>query len=538
MSTTNFVNGLTVIQDSWLNDVDAHVYDQVDSHTSNHISYTTVGTGAVTSTVQTKLREFVSVKDFGAVGDGVADDTIAIQNAVNSAMATNGVVHFNGPAVYKITAPITVKVTRDLIEETPGAAQYSDNCAARLIGYGSPIIKASGSLSHMVELIYDTSDSDIAPFYSKIEGLGFDGSNTAVIGIKSNYCLGVIYENNRLWNLQTGISYIGYGVFRALFNNFKCSTGIKLSGGGGDSLIFGNDFYAAANSTSGLVFEYYGGNSRVISNVFTNQDGYTTTFAIKLDGTTAPTTEEVRNVSITDNEFCGYTTGIYAVGKGGGTYNVYDCTVFGNHTLPFGSSNPGRLIEAIDCSGFNIANNKANSISYITATEISGIALTRTLDFKVTGNHLENYNNTAMRLTDCVRTTVSDNSFYDAGKSGAGFEVVRVSGASSSRNYFVNNRFYQSSDSYAENGIVEVSSANSTFALENVFLGLNRPFTILGSTSVMKNEEYGTAAPTTGYWNQGDVVWNKSPSAGGTPGWVCVVSGAPGTWKAMANVAA
>ena len=43
--------------------------------TADTISYTPAGTGAVDSLVQTKLRERVSVKDFGAVGDGVTDDT-------------------------------------------------------------------------------------------------------------------------------------------------------------------------------------------------------------------------------------------------------------------------------------------------------------------------------------------------------------------------------------------------------------------------------------------------------------------------------
>lgn len=48
----------------------------------------------------------------------------------------------------------------------------------------------------------------------------------------------------------------------------------------------------------------------------------------------------------------------------------------------------------------------------------------------------------------------------------------------------------------------------------------------------------GTTPPTTGKWRRGDIMWNNNPSASNPSGWMCVTSGTPGTWKAMANLAA
>lgn len=58
------------------------------------------GSGAVVTTVQAKLRETVSVRDFGAVGDGVTDDAAAIQAALNtgkSVFIPDGVFFFGSP---------------------------------------------------------------------------------------------------------------------------------------------------------------------------------------------------------------------------------------------------------------------------------------------------------------------------------------------------------------------------------------------------------------------------------------------------------
>jgi Pectate lyase superfamily protein len=65
------------------------------------------GSGAVNRKITEKLSEYVSVKDFGAVGDGVADDSAAIQAALTASTH----VRF-GPGSYKINSSVTIPSNR------------------------------------------------------------------------------------------------------------------------------------------------------------------------------------------------------------------------------------------------------------------------------------------------------------------------------------------------------------------------------------------------------------------------------------------
>lgn len=71
-----------------------------------NVTYTPAGSGTPT-TVATKLQQYVSVKDFGAAGDGVTDDTIAIQAAINYGMASGKAIYVPD-GKYLITSSLSV----------------------------------------------------------------------------------------------------------------------------------------------------------------------------------------------------------------------------------------------------------------------------------------------------------------------------------------------------------------------------------------------------------------------------------------------
>ena len=135
------------------------------------------GVGAVSRTIPSKLKDTVSVKDFGALGNGVADDTAAIQAAIN---ASNNV--FIPPGNYRCDGTIAINSTytnRKLVTMTAGTKLQ------RLSAYSAaqgPVIALLGNYGH-----FDGGFGEIASENPSPRGVVALGQQDVTGGINGLY---------------------------------------------------------------------------------------------------------------------------------------------------------------------------------------------------------------------------------------------------------------------------------------------------------------------------------------------------------------
>ena len=163
---------------------------------SSLVGYIQTGAGAVATTVQARLRQVVSVKDFGATGDGTTNDAVAIQAAFT---ASNDIYFPSG--TYLINTAIT---------------KNSDNVT---VNFGDAVLKNGGA-----GFLFNFGTTSDTPIYDglKIYGGKFEQVNTAattnlnyirVAGFK-NYIIRDCYMKN----VSNGGIYIEAGTDNGLID--------------------------------------------------------------------------------------------------------------------------------------------------------------------------------------------------------------------------------------------------------------------------------------------------------------------------------
>lgn len=201
--------------------------------------------GAVGKTLNDKMQDLVSVKDFGAKGDGTTDDTASIQAAINLACTYGGNVYL--PAgTYKISAALVFSMNSSLVDPVKRPSMSGDGMAATTIYQTA---NANG-----IEIVgYDPQPAG----YCLFQDFTLYGYQKNKLGMALKDIAFVTINNVYLAGWSTGL--YGVNVLSSTFNDLV----IRFNDGG---------FYFEPNAAFGFVSEP---NAIIMSNCTVgNNDSY------------------------------------------------------------------------------------------------------------------------------------------------------------------------------------------------------------------------------------------------------------------------
>jgi parallel beta-helix repeat protein len=143
------------------------------------IKYNEGGTGAVTRTLELRLQDCVSVKDFGALGDGTNDDTTAIQSALNS----GALYVFVPQGTYKITSTLTIPTGVEFYGCDNSSVISLANNASMISTTGSNIVVRNMKLNGNSSTYNNAGNNAIYVNWTSIAGSNLKISNVSIINI-------------------------------------------------------------------------------------------------------------------------------------------------------------------------------------------------------------------------------------------------------------------------------------------------------------------------------------------------------------------
>ena len=234
--------------------VQAGFDDLGSSAGTSKVGFIQAGTGAVSRTAQAKMRDFVNVKDFGAVGDGVTDDTLAIQAAIDYLSPFGGTLYI----------PKGTYIVSD--------ANADDSCLVitapiQVLGDGpfytsiQPAATVAGTVNTI--LVYPNVNFDQTLMSFKKLSLGNLNNGTRQ-GNNGIFCLTLLAGQNlpkftveecaiqqgggyAIRHLNDNVTNVNGGMYGAYINNNTLKGGIQLENSG-DSIVVSNNIISGTGT--------------------------------------------------------------------------------------------------------------------------------------------------------------------------------------------------------------------------------------------------------------------------------------------------
>lgn len=448
---------------------------------ASQVTYNPAGATAVATNVQTKLRETISVKDFGATGDGTTDDTTAINNAIAylKSLARGGNLYF--PAGTYSVSSVNASSFGDAFSKN--LRMYGDGIfASRIVGNttGKIVVDCIGSNNIEIAELFIGNTGGAVPqtgllLARSTTSQNCNGGRITNISIDGSFsiaaCISIAAESTvwvapRFSNTNSSANYTTF--YTSISNNMGVTSdnGTIFASSNTDVTMFKPTFYAPFNGAYPVRF--YGG---------AGYDIYSG-FVVCGNGINAKL--------ITYEVIAG--TGIF---RGEVVWHepLFEGASYDTHYL---------IGDAAVTNYFYGINQKGGYCNHYTAAAFP-VVLGDT-----TGGRIAQY-----QLFDCEFSSIRFNP-------GGVAPYVSV--------YVLNNTFMDLLNTNSSATVIVTGyTANSTIRA-NVY-------NLTGTSAGVPIQIGGTAPPTTGTYPKNFIVWNENPSSGGYVGWVCTTAGTPGTWK-------
>jgi hypothetical protein len=530
-----------------VNDTDVPNFGQVESL----VEASTLGIG----------RHIFNVKVYGATGNGVTNDTAAIQTAINKARDAGGGIVYFPSGTYMVTS---INVTGGLT----------------LLGTGSSVIKRPASQPNWTRTVttsvgtyYWNQSYDSPPL--EIRGLVFDGNRDA----QGAY---IDYQLEQAHLLFLAANPASAGRLRVIIDScvFKNSVADGIS-------VYTNVDLSVSNTLAyqcfrgGLVIS--GGHSKVqVNNMAIRGVTASRGLDVEIDGM-GYNNSLVTNIAVSNMEVNG-SVDITTTGSGSVVQltNVYygDISQYAQFYIYIA---PTSVFQATNCN-FLLPKLSAGTFSqlrYTDSTQFVNCTFTfyrpsATGDYHALVIYAENKRKVSF---DSCKFLVAPNTnltnpiygLYFTASDSLTNHVTFVRDCEFGKDlnwgiYAPQGGFYRISDCYFDStgGVywggggtwpIRVELINPTIGANNTTLHYQGGNTaectlvlsgdmdlasynmqgITGDAWLLRGDFrlWATAPPSSGMWVRGQKVYHPRPDPGGILGWVCTTSGSPGTWKAF-----
>lgn len=539
---------LPAIPAAWLNDVNSLTYTLGNSSGASLVGFSQGNIGAVSRTVMSKLRDIINVKDYGATGDGVTDDTVAIQAAidnnkgatiwfptgrfVHAGLLISGTSYSNTNIVCEGELVLKTRPTSGTVNFQGGwvglALQDATDITIEYRGDGQRTTQPAEEHCHLVA-IAGGSNINFPTFQGREirgDGVYIGQSNYQVASsIPTNITFGRFCVVNSADDGRNAMSIISASSVRIdSFVSIRVGGLIgAITQPGGFDIEPNQDFQTVNQVSVGTAFidtagnygfQIYGASQGTLGgNVTGLSFGFVHIICRGLVGSLNPIS--FRHASnISGRCFVEFKVPAQSAHVGVLLDNILNCDI---DAKTDGGQLGARIGYYTQCVGLNFS---------ITAT-----------NYALCGCQTVNISQCNFKIRAYNGLTTGTYGLYTRAVFRVGVSQVDV-------DYTVHcPKATTTGTTACYNEASDLITMNNVRFIGGSFLGYASPAAVFNGFGVGVQKidvigiSYATVSPVNSAWDVGNIVKNSAPTAGGTPGWVCTTAGTPGTWKAMANLA-